>query len=127
MTQPAPSTYTNGTIRISKHGDDPIIVFKKSEQGQKSKAKFLKLMGEAFSIKEINELTPDNPIDYCSIRVKMHTNGDVSIDNDSFIEKMLVSGHRGENKTSPRVELDPLQDYRAATPVGKGKVSRISK
>ena len=86
----APSTYTNGTIRISKHVDDPIIVFKKSEQGQKDKAEFLKLMEEAFSIKEVNELTPDNPIDYCSIRVQMHTNGDISIDNDSFIERYLV-------------------------------------
>ena len=37
----APSTYTNGTIRISKHVDDPIIVFKKSEQGQKDKAGFV--------------------------------------------------------------------------------------
>ena len=46
-------------------------------------------MAEGFSIKEINELTPDNLIDYCSIRVQQHRNGDISIDNDNFIEKML--------------------------------------
>ena len=40
----APSTYTNGTIRISKHVDDPITVFKKSEQGKKDKEDFLKVM-----------------------------------------------------------------------------------
>ena len=63
----APSTYSNGTIRISKHVDDPIIIFKKSQQGQRDKEEFLKVMAEGFSIKEINELTPDNPIDYCII------------------------------------------------------------
>ena len=107
--QDAPSTYTNGTIRTSKHADDPIIVFNKSEQGQKDEAEFLKLMADGFSIKEFNELTPDNPIDYCSIRVQMHTNGDISIDNDSFIEKMLVKRNMADcNPTARPINTDLL-------------------
>ena len=106
----APSTYSNGTIRISKHVDDPVIVFRKCKQGQEDKAKFLKIMTEGFSIKEINELTPDNPIDYCSIRIQKHANGDISIDNDTFIEKMLDKRNMTEcNPASRPINTDLLK------------------
>ena len=48
-------------IRMSMHMDDPMIVFKKSLEGQRAKAWFFELLNKRFIVKEVHELTPKTP------------------------------------------------------------------
>ena len=79
-------------IRISMHVDDPMIVFKKSPEGQKAKAWFFKMLEQRFTVKKIDTLTPETPIDYCSLRIQLLPSGDLTLDNGVYVDKILEAG-----------------------------------
>ena len=45
------------------HVDDPMIVFKKSPEGQQAKAWFFGMLNKRFTVKEVHELTTTTPED----------------------------------------------------------------
>ena len=72
------------------HVDDPAIVFKKSQQGQEDEKWFFDQLRERFTIKEVHELAVGSPIDYCSIRITLLENGDLTLDNQACVEKIVA-------------------------------------
>lgn len=88
-------------IRISMHVDDPIIVFKKDAQGVKAKDRdwfeFFKKVQESlrFEVEETHQLKAGEPIDYCSIRIQLQENGDMTLDNSQCVDKILADAKHG--------------------------------
>ena len=86
--RPLTLSYTK-QIRLSMHVDDPMIIFKKSPEGQQAKAWFFKMVNKRFTVKEVHELTPTTPIDYCSLRIQLLQSGDLTLDNEVYVDKIL--------------------------------------
>ena len=78
------------------HVDDPIIIFKKDAQGVKDREWFFQMIQRRFEVKETHQLKVGEPIDYCSIRIQLHENGDITLDNSQCVEKMLADANMEE-------------------------------
>ena len=74
-----------GNIVICNHVDDPLI-FCENEEDEKWIHQQLE---KRFETKGRQLLKPGNPIDYLSMTLRLHENGDLSIDNRDKIEKYL--------------------------------------
>ena len=40
-------------------------------------------------MKEVHELTLATPIDYCSLRIQLLPSGDLTLDNEAYVDKIL--------------------------------------
>jgi len=92
----APSTYFHPQkrIRISMHVDDPCIVFQKGDQCAKDREWFFSTLAKRFTIKQTQKLTRSSPIDYCSIRVQLNEQGEITLDNQTGGTQRGSSGPR---------------------------------
>ena len=66
------------------HVDDPMIVFRK-----------------------IDTLTPESPVDYCSLRIQLLANGDLTLDNGAYVENYRM---KHIDLREQRVQLRRLND-----------------
>ena len=72
-------------IKLSMHVDDPLVVTCSDEDQE-----WLHMMlDKMFDTKGIRRLTVDNPLDYLSIRIMLHSDGTITMDNKEKIEGFL--------------------------------------
>ena len=82
------------------HADDPMTVFKKSPEGQKAKSWVFEMLEKRFTAKKIDTLTPDSPIDHCSLRIQLLANGDLTLDNGAYVDKIPEAAGTTDCKVS---------------------------
>lgn len=86
----APSMYRNEMgVLISIHVDDPLIAFPYDDKGDTAYDWFFDKIKERYDVKAIHVLTPDSEVDYCSLRIRMNTDGSLLVDNDACIDRIL--------------------------------------
>ena len=96
-----------GTI-VSTFVDDPAIWSKTKAD----EAWFHGELDKRFDVKHHSYLTAETPLTYCGARISMNGKGEVCLDNQPFIEKMLD-------------EWDMLDCSPVRTPVTKGTLARL--
>ena len=64
-------------IIVSIHVDDPLIMTKSKEDEDWFHAK----LRELYDVKEIKRLSVGNPIDYLSVKIQLHLDGSITLDN----------------------------------------------
>lgn len=64
-------------IIVSLHVDDPLIMTKSKEDEDWFHAK----LREHYDVKETKRLSVGNPIDYLSVRIQLHLDGSITLDN----------------------------------------------
>jgi len=82
-------------IVLSMHVDDPLIRTN-SKEGQEW---MHSMLDKRFDTKGIRRLTVDSPLDYLSIRIMMHNDGKITLDNHDKIEGFLKQ--HGMDKCNP--------------------------
>ena len=72
-------------IIVSIHVDDPLIMAKSKEDEDWFHAK----LREFYDVKETKRLSVGNPIDYLSVRIQLHLDGSITLDNKEKISGFL--------------------------------------
>lgn len=92
------SLYYNSTrqIILSMHVDDPLI----RTRTQADQDWIHSMLDKRFDTKGIRRLTVDSPLDYLSIRIMLHDDGKITMDNHDKIEAFL--------KTHGMLECNPV-------------------
>ena len=47
------------------------------------------MLNKRFTVKEVHGLTPTTPIDYCNLRIQLLPSGDLTLDNEAYVDKIL--------------------------------------
>ena len=79
-----------GSIIIC-HVDDPLIRCNKAADGGPSELQMVYTqLKEMFAVKELSILSRENPLDYLSIRIGVSPEGNIELDNDEKVTKVLT-------------------------------------
>ena len=87
-------------ILVSIHVDDPLIMTKSKEDEDWFHSK----IREHYDCKETKRLAVGSPIDYLSVRIQLHPDGSLTLDNKEKIEQFLKD-HGMESCNPVRVPL----------------------
>ena len=89
-------------IIVSLHVDDPLIMTKSKEDEDWFHAK----LRELYDVKEIKRLSVGTPIDYLSVKIQLHLDGSITLDNRDkicgFLEQQGMRDCKPVRRHSPR-------------------------
>ena len=71
---------------------------------------FFETLSKRFTIKQTQKLTRESPIDYCSIRVTLNDQGEIKLDNQAYIDKLVTeAGMTDCNTTKNPISKEMLK------------------